>query len=239
MRRIFIIRKDLHLTPGKLAAMVGHCCEAYWTNLLKSGTVEDLEYVTLPVEIPGNPDYWMLYRNLEVYMAARAAHERGEKTFLYRAEHPESKYLISTKIDKSVWDEYVNGIYTKTICESRNLNHLLKAKAIADELGLKENEDYGFINDKCLTELKPENEDGTTTVGMWFAPLADEVAHKISRKYPLYRDHISVECPDKVTGHFNLTKEENSQRTEAERMRRFQEICKQSEGGLQTFKGGK
>lgn len=189
MRRVFIIRKDLHLTPGKLASQVGHCCEAYWTNLLKSGTVEDLEYVTLPVEIPGNPDYWRLYRNLSVYMAAKAAHERGKKTFVYRAEHPESKYLISTKIDKSVWDEYVNGIYTKTICESRNLNHLMKAKAIADELGLKENEDYGFINDKCLTELNPENEDGTTTVGMWFAPLADEVAHKISKKYPLLRDH--------------------------------------------------
>ena len=28
--------KDLHLSAGKLAAMVGHCCEAYWTNLLKN-----------------------------------------------------------------------------------------------------------------------------------------------------------------------------------------------------------
>lgn len=29
MRRLFIIRKDLNLSPGKLAAMVGHCAEVY------------------------------------------------------------------------------------------------------------------------------------------------------------------------------------------------------------------
>lgn len=191
MRRVFIIRKDLHLTPEKLASQVGHAAELYWINLIK-----------------------------------RAKIERDEVLQPY----------VSFFVPDDIFYNYINGIYTKTICEARNLKNLMKAKAIADELGLKENEDYGFINDKCLTELKPENEDGTTTVGMWFAPLADEVAHKISKKFPLYRDHSSVECPDKVAGHFDLTKEGTSQRTEAERMRRFQEICKQSEGGLQTFK---
>lgn len=36
MRRIFIMRKDLHMSPGKLAAQVGHCAEAYWTNGIKN-----------------------------------------------------------------------------------------------------------------------------------------------------------------------------------------------------------
>jgi len=36
MRRVFVIRKDLHLKPGKLSAMIAHCAEAYWTNLLKN-----------------------------------------------------------------------------------------------------------------------------------------------------------------------------------------------------------
>ena len=45
MRRLFIIRKDLHLSAGKLAAMVGHCCEAYWTNLLKRCSADN------PVEV--------------------------------------------------------------------------------------------------------------------------------------------------------------------------------------------
>ena len=35
MRRVFVIRKDLNMTPGKLSAMIAHCAEAYWTNLLK------------------------------------------------------------------------------------------------------------------------------------------------------------------------------------------------------------
>ena len=188
MRRLFIIRKDLHLTAGKLSAMVGHCCEAYWTNLLKAGMVKDLEYAILPVETENNPNYWMLYRHPDVWKAAKAAHERGEKTFKYKEEYPEPYYLLTQKIDKDIWDEYVNGIFTKTICEAKNKAKLLKAEEMAKGLGLVAKVDYGFINDKCLTELTPENEDGTTTVGMWFRPLPDEIAHKISKKFPLYRD---------------------------------------------------
>ena len=63
----------------------------------------------------------------------------------------------------------------------------MKAKTIAEELGLVEDVDFGVINDCCLTELTPENEDGTCTVGIWFKPLDDEIAHKISKKYQLYR----------------------------------------------------
>lgn len=45
MRRLFIFRKDLYMTPGKLASQVGHCAEAYWTNLIKA-----INWY------PGNPD---------------------------------------------------------------------------------------------------------------------------------------------------------------------------------------
>ena len=44
MRRLFIIRKDLHLSSGKLAAMVGHCAEAYFTNLLRNGKISRIYY---------------------------------------------------------------------------------------------------------------------------------------------------------------------------------------------------
>ena len=187
MRRVFIIRKDLHLKPGKLAAMVGHCCEAFWTNFLKAGLVKDMEWATLPVETDDDPNYWMLYRHPAVYAAAKAAHERGEKTFKYKEEFSEPYYLLTQKIDKDIWDEYVNGIFTKTICEAKNLEQLKSKTAPAiEELGLKEGVDWGYINDKCLTDLTPENEDGTTTIGMWFKPLPDEQAHLISKKFKLY-----------------------------------------------------
>lgn len=96
-------------------------------------------------------------------------------------------YEIYSVIDKKIFDEYVNGTFIKTICEARNKNHLLKAKSIADELGLVEGEHYGLIYDKCLTELTPEEDDGTTITGIWFCSLPDDTAHAISKKYQLYK----------------------------------------------------
>lgn len=181
MRRLFIIRKDLDLTHGKFGAMVGHCCEAYWTNFMKRGLVRDLEWEIFPAE-----EQWYKYRHPTAAKACKEAFERGDKFFKLPAENSMKKYLLGQKIDKDIWDEYVNGIFTKTICEAKNLNELKKAEAKAKELGLVEQEDWGYINDCCLTELKPENPDGTTTIGIWFKPLADDIAHQISKKFKLY-----------------------------------------------------
>ena len=149
MRRVFVIRKDLHLKPGKLAAMVGHCCEAYWTNLLKR------EF-------------------------AQAQKDR-------LAEIEEDHIRFPIHVDRDAWDGYVNDIFTKTICEAKNLKQLNdKALPVIGELGLEEDVDWGYINDKCLTDLIPENDDGTTTIGMWFRPLQDEQSHMISKKFKLY-----------------------------------------------------
>ena len=144
MRRLFIIRKDLHLSAGKLAAMVGHCAEAYWTNLIKN---------KLDFELKGSQD--IIYATIA--------------------------------LDKNIYDNYINDKFIKTICEAKNLNQLLKARTMALEFGLVEGIDFGLINDMCLTELTPENEDGTCTVGIWFKPLDDEIAHSISKKYQLYK----------------------------------------------------
>ena len=147
MRRLFIIRKDLHLHAGKLAAMIGHCAECYWMNLIKS---------------------------------ANRPFNDGPGT------------LVSFVIDDDVMQNYIQSIFTKTICEAKNLNHLMKVVEIAKEMGLKENVDYGFIDDVCKTDLTPEfvDEYGTPRcrVGIWFKPLSDEDSHKLSKKYQLYKD---------------------------------------------------
>lgn len=142
MRRLFIMRKDLNMSVGKLLAQTCHCAEAYWTRGLRA--------------------------NVKPIDDARG-------------------YIASIVIPKDVYEQYMCGMFVKTVCEARNKNHLLKAKTIAEEMGLVEGVDFGLIYDKCLTELVPEETDGTTLTGIWFAPLDDERAHAISKKYQLYK----------------------------------------------------
>lgn len=98
---------------------------------------------------------------------------------------------IEVGIDTDTYDEWFCGIFTKTICEAKNLNQLLKAKSIAEELGMKEGEDFFLIWDACLTELQPETIDedgqGRTLTCIGFKPLDDETAWKISKKFQLYK----------------------------------------------------
>ena len=89
--------------------------------------------------------------------------------------------------DSLVW---IQGIFTKTVCQAKNRFQLEKAITIANELGLKEKEEYFLIKDNCLTELEPEEVDengvGRTLTCIGFRPLPDDTAHKISKKYHLY-----------------------------------------------------
>lgn len=144
MRRLFIIRKDLNLSTGKLAAMVAHCAEGYWTRLVSRNAVET-----------------------------------------------DGTYKVSFEVDRGTMEEYVRGLFVKTICEAKNLNHLMKVKEVADSMGLAQGTDYDFIDDACLTELQPEDTDengkGYCRVGVWFKPLPDEDSHRLSKKYQLYK----------------------------------------------------
>ena len=191
MRRVFVIRKDLHLKPGKMGAMLAHLAEAYWTNLMKASIVIDNEFMTLPAwENYGNgKEGPALYKHPDLYRLSKEAYDRGEKHFTTLRENARKSVTVTMEIPKDIWEGYVNDIFTKTICEARNLNNLkTKIEPVVKELGLVEGVDWGYINDKCLTDLTPENEDGTTTIGAWFKPLHDEDAFKISKKFKLYRD---------------------------------------------------
>lgn len=59
---------------------------------------------------------------------------------------------------------------------------------MAEELGLEEGKDFFLIRDRCLTELEPDEDGiGWTLTAIGFKPLDDETAHKISKKYQLYK----------------------------------------------------
>lgn len=101
------------------------------------------------------------------------------------------RYEIMITMDPAIYDDWLCGIFTKTICEAKNRNQLMKAVALAEAEGLAENQDFFLIRDNCLTELEPEEigEDGVgrTLTCIGFRPLPDDIAHAISRKYQLFR----------------------------------------------------
>ena len=123
------------------------------------------------------------------FLTAPLRAEKGDKNEIKRIENGD--YVFELKMDAETYDNWICGIFTKTICEARNRNQLLKAKKMAEEMGMKEGSDFFLIKDNCLTELEPEEMDengvGRTLTCIGFRPLPDDVAHEISRKFQLYR----------------------------------------------------
>ena len=152
MRQLIIARKDLQMSPGKLAAQCCHASLAFLTSKL-----------------------------------------RGKDKMLRatNAVTGEDGYVTEIFFNKDIYEEWIQGVFTKTVCEARNRNQLMKAVEIAKELGLQEGEYFFFIKDCCLTELNPEEVDengvGRTLTCIGFRPLPDELAHQISKKYQLYK----------------------------------------------------
>lgn len=123
------------------------------------------------------------------FLTAPLRDAKDDKNGIKRIENGE--YVFEIKIDAETYNDWICGISTKTICEARNRNQLLKAKKMAEELGMEEGKDFFLIKDNCLTELEPEevDENGVerTMTCIGFRPLPDDVAHEISRKFQLYR----------------------------------------------------
>lgn len=151
MRQLIIARKDLQMSPGKLAAQCCHASLAFLTSRLR---------------------------------------DRDQMTTITDANGV-SGYVTNMVFSKELYDEWICGVFTKTICEARNRDHLMKAVEIAKELGLEEGRHFFLIKDCCLTELIPEEVDengvGRTLTCVGFIPMRDDIAHKISKKFQLYK----------------------------------------------------
>jgi PTH2 family peptidyl-tRNA hydrolase len=207
MRQLIIARKDLQMSPGKLAAQVSHASMAFLTQAIRENIKPVWRYRTMP-SIRTNPltgeKGCRPYKRADLCLFAKQAYEAGKETFTVRPVNPSqplgdlelceneiAAYSCDLTIDKDVYEQWIQGIFTKTICEARNRNHMMKAATMAEELGLKEGTDFFLIKDNCLTELEPEEVDengiGRTLTCIGFRPLSDDLAHTISRKYQLYR----------------------------------------------------
>lgn len=121
-KQIIIARKDLNMTPGKLAAQVAH------GSLL----------AVLP--------------NIN---------------------------------DEDIINNWIKESYTKVVLGAKNRNQLLKAKTIAEDLGLRERVDFVLVYDECRTELEREDDKGTLTV-IGFKPMNVDIADKIGKKFQMF-----------------------------------------------------
>ena len=129
--------------------------------------------------------------DLEVYQTALAEGKITEKERLLW-EYVLSAYGAEEFTTKQLEKDFRNAAYAtiRTFVMKFHEMGLLKAKTIAEELGLVENKDFFLIRDACHTELEPEefdeNGEGMTLTCIGFRPLPDEIAHQISHKFHLY-----------------------------------------------------
>ena len=145
-KQIIIVRKDLNMSPGKLAAQVSHGSMAFLT--------------------------WMI-RNKATYSEADCF------------DGYDKIYTANLAFDKDLYEQWIDGEFTKCVLQAKNKNQLLKAKTMAEDLGMIEGKDFWIIRDNCHTELEPE-EDGRTLTCIGFRPMDSETIDKIGKKYHLY-----------------------------------------------------
>lgn len=205
MKQLIIARKDLNMSPGKLAAQVSHASMAFLTNGLQKHSKKILDCDSIPAiayDESGNK-YPRLYKRNDLCTWAEEAFKRNEPYVYYRPVNsndpygklelckPIHHYQASINFDINVWEDWICGSFTKIICEAKNKYQLEKIIPLARELGLEEGKDFFLIKDNCYTELTPEEIDengiGRTLTCIGFRPLEDEVINKLSKKYQLYR----------------------------------------------------
>lgn len=208
MRQLIIARKDLQMSAGKLAAQCCHASLAFISGAIQDNIKQITDYrhpawEHFPEATDDSKRRPQLYRRPDLNKWSKEARDRGEEFFYAKPVNPDEPYgelelceesyhyEANLLIDNDIYEQWFNGIYTKTICEAKNKSQLLKAKTMAEELGLVEGKDFFLIKDHCLTELEPEEIDETgvgivlTCIG--FRPLPDDIIQKISKRFQLYK----------------------------------------------------
>ena len=196
-KQIIIARKDLEMSPEKLAAQVSHASNAFLMQMIRYNVTKIInEKILRAYNSDGKPQW---YRHPDLDNFAEITRQNGKRWAYYKPANQKnpygkqimvdeptvSHYKTEFTIDKNLYEQWMCGEYTKCVLGAKNKNQLLKAKTMAEDLGMVENKDFWLIYDNCHTELKPE-EDGKMLTVIGFKPMDSGVIDQIGRKYQLY-----------------------------------------------------
>ena len=201
-KQIIIVRKDLNMSPGKFAAQVSHASMAFLTGMIRNNCKRIIEeQIGYAYNGYGEPQY---YRHPDLDEFAKKARENHKLVFYYKPKDAQNyygkqimcdeptivKYHTEFDVDKDLYEQWLNDTFTKVVLQAKNKTQLLKAKTMAEDMGMLEGKDFWLIKDNCYTELTPEEIDengiGRTLTCIGFRPMDSEIIDQISKKYHLY-----------------------------------------------------
>lgn len=208
-KQVIIVRKDLNMSHGKMAAQVSHASMGFLMNMIRQTVMKKMDpsVQACPVYAPTSTLFEQEhgkirqhYRHPALEKMANDAEYEGETYFFYKKADPDDPfselirvtdetlipyyYEAIVNIPELMYDNWFNSTFTKVILQAKNKVQLLKSIAIAKENGIQ----YNMIYDNCFTELSPEEPNGTTLTCIGFPPLPEDKAKLISYRYQLYKD---------------------------------------------------
>lgn len=109
----------------------------------------------------------------------------SKNTTYFKGDEYKTYYSVELTFEQDLFEQWIDGEFTKCVLKVKNKSQLLKAKTLAEEMRMTENEDFFCIYDNCHTELTPED-NGRTLTCIGFKPMDSEVIDQIGKKYQLY-----------------------------------------------------
>ena len=169
-KQIIIARKDLGMSPGKLAAQVAHASMAFLTSQIKEKAIKTWKQETL-----------------QSYLDSLF----GDEIKTQKNNLPTLIYKATLEFDHNLYEGWIEGVFTKCVLQAKDRNSLLKAIEKAKSEGMQEGKDFFLIKDNCYTELEPEEIDengvGRTLTCIGFRPMDETEIDKVTKRYQLYR----------------------------------------------------
>ena len=103
---------------------------------------------------------------------------------VYAVNSEDWQITFSLNDDSMNW---IKGIFTKILLEADNLHSLERVVKDAEEAGLVEGQDFFRIEDKCLTELVPDEGKDTCFIAIGFKPMSVDKMKPIVKRLQVYK----------------------------------------------------